>query len=177
MNYRLIPFALFVILLILLGVGLRLDPREVPSPLVGKPAPDFRLPTLQDPHVFLSKQSLLGKVYLLNVWASWCTSCRQEHPLLVEVAHAHAIDLYGLDYKDRREDALQWLTEFGNPYQSVAVDEDGRVGIDYGVYGVPESYLIDKKGVIRYKYIGPITPEKLETQLLPFVKQLAAEGE
>ncbi|CAK0773070.1 thiol:disulfide oxidoreductase CcmG [Gammaproteobacteria bacterium] len=176
MKRRLIPLAIFVVLVILLGVGLRLDPREVPSPLVGKPAPDFRLPTLKDPQIMLGKQDLLGKVYLLNVWASWCVSCRQEHPLLVEVGRAGWVEIYGLNYKDHREEAWHWLADFGNPYQAVAVDEEGRTGINYGVYGVPESYLIDKKGIIRYKYIGPLTPEKIEKHLLPFVKKLAGEG-
>jgi len=176
MNRRMIPLAIFVVLVIILGVGLRLDPRVVPSPLVGKPAPDFLLPTLQDPTTMLSRQSLLGKVYLLNVWASWCVSCRQEHPLLVEVARAGLFEIYGLDYKDQREDALRWLSDFGNPYRAVAVDADGRMGINYGVYGVPESYLIDKKGVIRYKYIGPLTPSKIEGHLLPLVRILAGEG-
>ncbi len=175
MTYRLLPLALFVVLVVFLGIGLRLDPHEVPSPLVGKPAPDFRLPTLQDPQTTLSKQTLLGKVYLLNVWASWCVSCRQEHPLLVEMTKKGLVALYGLDYKDRREDGLAWLADAGNPYQAVALDEEGRVGIDYGVYGVPESYLIDKKGMIRYKYTGPFTRERLDNHLLPLVKQLSAE--
>lgn len=176
MKSRFIPFVIFSLLVIFMGIGLRLDPREVPSPLLGKPAPDFYLPTLNDPKAMLSKQDLLGKVYLLNVWASWCVSCRQEHPLLVEMGHAGLVKIYGLNYKDQREDALRFLTNFGNPYHMVAIDENGRTGIDFGVYGVPESYLIDKKGIIRYKYIGPLTPEKIEGHLLPFVKTLEGEG-
>ncbi len=176
MKHRLIPLAIFVVLVALLGIGLRLDPRSVPSPLVGKPAPDFRLPTLQDPQETLSRKSLLGKVYLLNVWASWCVSCRQEHPLLVRLSSAGLVNLYGLDYKDQREDALRWLTDSGNPYQSVVMDEEGRIGIEYGVYGVPESYLIDKKGIIRYKYIGPLTPEIIRDHLLPLVTMLSEES-
>ncbi|CAK0761875.1 thiol:disulfide oxidoreductase CcmG [Gammaproteobacteria bacterium] len=176
MNHRLIPFAIFAVLVVFLGVGLRLDPREVPSPLVGKPAPDFHLPTLKDPNTMLSRQDLLGKVYLLNVWASWCVSCRQEHPLLVDATRKSLLEIYGLNYKDQREAALRWLADFGNPYRAVVVDEDGRTGINYGVYGVPESYLIDKKGVIRYKYIGPLTPDKIEGHLVPLVRSLASEN-
>jgi cytochrome c biogenesis protein CcmG/thiol:disulfide interchange protein DsbE len=176
MNRRLIPLAIFVVLLVLLGVGLHLNPREVPSPLIGKPAPDFRLPTLKDPAVTLGKQDLLGKVYLLNVWASWCVSCREEHPLLVDIAQTGLVKVYGLNYKDHPEDAQRWLTHFGNPYLGVAVDESGRTGIDYGVYGVPESYVIDKKGIVRHKYIGPLTPDKIQGHLLPLVRQLEGEG-
>lgn len=177
MNSRFIPLMVFLVLLIFLGMGLRLDPREVPSPLLDKPAPDFHLPTLADPKQMLNKQDLLGNVYLLNVWASWCVSCRQEHPLLVEMGRSGILEIYGLNYKDQRADALRWLAQFGNPYRTVAVDEDGRMGIDYGVYGVPESYLIDQKGIIRYKYIGPLTPDKINNHLIPFIKKLTASGQ
>ncbi|CAK0773423.1 Thiol:disulfide interchange protein DsbE [Gammaproteobacteria bacterium] len=176
MKRRLIPFTIFFVLIVFLGLGLRLDPREVPSPLIGKSAPDFHLPTLENPEVILSNQNLLGKVYLLNVWASWCVSCRQEHSLLVEMERAGWIEIYGLNYKDQREDALRWLTNFGNPYRMTIVDQNGRTGIDYGVYGVPESYLIDKKGIIRYKYIGPLTSESIKGHLLTLVQKLMEES-
>jgi len=172
MKSRLIPFIIFVVLIVVLGIGLRLDPREVPSPLINKPAPDFDLPTLDNPAISIKKQDLLGKVYLLNVWASWCVSCRQEHNVLVNLGRSGLLKIYGLNYKDKNYDAQQWLRNFSNPYQAVIVDENGRTGIDYGVYGVPESYLIDKKGIIRYKYIGPLTPQLVKDHLLPLVNQL-----
>lgn len=172
MNKFLWPLIGFVALLGLLAVGLNLDPREVPSPLVGKPAPDFTLPQLQAPGQQFSPKDMRGKVWLLNVWASWCVSCREEHPILVELARSGQVPLIGMDYKDQNPDALAWLKDRGDPYQLTAVDKDGRVGINYGVYGVPETYVIDKQGVIRYKQIGPVTPEALEKKILPLVKEL-----
>jgi cytochrome c biogenesis protein CcmG/thiol:disulfide interchange protein DsbE len=164
---------LFVVLLGFLFVGLYRDPREVPSPLIGKPAPNFEVPQVAAPEQTFSPKQMLGKVWLLNVWASWCVSCRQEHPILVEYIKAGGtLPIVGLDYKDQRSDGLRWLTQLGNPYVLSAFDADGRVGIDYGVYGVPESYLIDKTGIIRYKQIGPITPEAMEKTILPLVKEL-----
>lgn len=173
MNRRFIPLLIFFALIVFLALGLRLDPREVPSPLIGKPAPDFQLSTLHDANLILNKTDLLGKIYLLNVWASWCVSCREEHPLLIEMGRTGIIDLYGLNYKDQRADALRWLNYLGNPYRAVAFDPTGRTGIDYGVYGVPETYLIDQHGIIRYKYIGPLTQEKINTHLLPLLKKLS----
>jgi len=167
-----IPLAVFIILLAFLWVGLGRDPREVPSPLIGKPAPAFRLAKLHAPGETLSNADLKGKVWLLNVWASWCVSCRVEHPLLVELAKSNIVPVYGLDYKDDPEAGRGWLTKNGDPYTASIVDRDGRVGIDYGVYGVPESFLIDKSGVIRYKQIGPITPETLQEKILPLVREL-----
>jgi cytochrome c biogenesis protein CcmG/thiol:disulfide interchange protein DsbE len=172
MNRFMLPLALFVVLVGFLAVGLSLDPREVPSPLIGKPAPIFELPQLAATEKTFSPKEMLGKVWLLNVWASWCVSCRQEHPVLVEYARNGGIPIIGLDYKDQRADGQRWLSQFGNPYVLSAADADGRVGIDYGVYGVPESYLIDKAGTIRYKQIGPVTPEVLEKKILPLVREL-----
>ena len=173
MSRYLIPLALFVILVIFLAIGLGHDPREVPSPLINKPAPAFQLAQLEDPTKTFSASEMRGKVWLLNVWASWCAACRDEHPVLLELSRSKAVPLYGLNYKDRREDGLAWLREFGNPYLLNASDIDGRVGIDYGVYGVPETYLIDREGVIRFKQIGPVTPEVVENKILPLVKELS----
>jgi cytochrome c biogenesis protein CcmG/thiol:disulfide interchange protein DsbE len=158
---------------IFLAIGLGHDPREVPSPLINKPAPAFQLAQLEDPTKTFSASEMRGKVWLLNVWASWCAACRDEHPVLLELSRSKAVPLYGLNYKDRREDGLAWLREFGNPYLLNATDIDGRVGIDYGVYGVPETYLIDREGVIRFKQIGPVTPEVVENKILPLVKELS----
>ncbi|HZV55378.1 MAG TPA: DsbE family thiol:disulfide interchange protein [Rhodocyclaceae bacterium] len=171
-NRFVIPLALFIVLLGFLAVGLNRDPREVPSPLVGKPAPAFEVPQLVAPDKTFAPKEMLGKVWLLNVWASWCVSCRQEHPVLVEYAKKDNITVVGLDYKDQRIDGMRWLKQFGDPYVLSAFDADGRVGIDYGVYGVPETYLIDKAGTIRYKQIGPITPEVMEKKILPMMKEL-----
>jgi cytochrome c biogenesis protein CcmG/thiol:disulfide interchange protein DsbE len=167
-----IPIAVFVALIALLGIGLKLDPREVPSPLIGKPAPHFELPELHQAAKTFSERDMRGKVWVLNVWASWCVSCREEHPVLLDLAASGAVPVYGLNYKDKREDGLAWLKSMGDPYKVSIFDFDGRVGIDYGVYGVPETYLIDKSGVIRYKRIGPLTPEIVKDTLLPLVKEL-----
>ncbi|WP_126447254.1 DsbE family thiol:disulfide interchange protein [Sulfuricystis multivorans] len=167
------PLVIFILLVGLLAVGLNLNPREVPSPLIGKPAPAFEVAQLADPARKFSPKEMLGKVWLLNVWASWCVSCREEHPVIVEYAMKGLLPpVVGLNYKDKREDGLRWLARFGDPYLLSAFDADGRVGIDYGVYGVPETYLIDKAGVIRFKQIGPITPEVMEKKILPLVKEL-----
>jgi cytochrome c biogenesis protein CcmG, thiol:disulfide interchange protein DsbE len=170
-NRFLLPLGLFIVLLGFLAVGLNRDPREVPSPLVGKPAPDFEVPQLHAPDKTFSPKEMLGKVWLFNVWASWCVSCRQEHPVLVEYSKK-GIPIVGLDYKDQRIDGLRWLKQYGDPYLLSAYDADGRVGINYGVYGVPETYLIDKAGTIRYKHIGPISPDAMETKILPLMKEL-----
>jgi cytochrome c biogenesis protein CcmG, thiol:disulfide interchange protein DsbE len=175
MKRFLLPFGIFLMLLVFLAVGLTLKPSEVPSPLIGKPAPAFELPRLQDPARTLSPNDLRGKVWILNVWASWCVSCRDEHPLLVNLAKSGVVPIYGLNYKDRRDDALAWLARFGNPYAASVSDAEGKVGIDYGVYGVPETYIVDDRGMIRHKHIGPITPEVLEAKILPLVKELNAK--
>jgi len=172
MTRFLLPLAAFVVLVGFLVVGLGLNPRQVPSPLIGKPAPEFQLQQLHASDKTLTSKDNLGKVWLLNVWASWCVSCREEHPLLVELAKSGIVPVYGLNYKDQREDALRWLKQFGDPYTVSIVDPEGRTGIDYGVYGVPETYVIDKNGVIRYKQIGPVTVDALQTKILPLVKEL-----
>ena len=178
MNMKLVkygvPLALFVALAAFLAIGLTRDPREVPSPFIGKPAPAFRIARLHEPDQQFSPEDMKGKVWLLNVWASWCVSCRVEHPLLVDMSRKNLVPIVGLNYKDRREDGVAWLTKFGNPYALSAYDVDGRVGIDYGVYGVPETFVIDKTGVIRYKQIGPITQEALDNTILPLIRKLSA---
>jgi cytochrome c biogenesis protein CcmG/thiol:disulfide interchange protein DsbE len=171
-----LPLGIFVALVVLLGVGLTLDPREVPSPLINKPAPVFELPRLHEPDKKFSPAELKGKVWLLNVWASWCVSCREEHPVLLEFSKTGVVPVYGLDYKDQRKDGMAWLSQFGDPYTLSAFDADGRVGIDYGVYGVPETYVIDKHGVIRYKQIGALTREVLRDKIVPLVKELNGES-
>lgn len=168
----LLPLVLFGVLVAFLAVGLTRNPREVPSPLIGKHAPLFVAPVLHAPSTSLSAQDMRGKVWLLNVWASWCVACQQEHPLLMEFAKRKRLPLVGLDYKDKREEALLWLTRHGNPYDVVVVDSDGRIGIDFGVYGVPETFLIDADGRVRFKHIGPLTPEVLRDRLLPLIKVL-----
>jgi cytochrome c biogenesis protein CcmG/thiol:disulfide interchange protein DsbE len=174
MKRYLLPLLVFVVLLGFLAAGLSLKPREVPSPLIDKPAPPFSLPVLATPDKQLSLQDMRGKVWLLNVWASWCVACRIEHPLLVELAGTGAVPIYGLNYKDKRDDALAWLAKFGNPYVASLSDAEGLVGIDYGVYGVPETFVIDKNGMIRMKHIGPVTPEVLRDDILPLVRRLGA---
>ena len=172
MSRFVIPLVLFAALVVLLAVGLRHDPHEIPSPLIGKPAPAFQLSQLKDPSRTFSADQMKGKVWLLNVWASWCFSCREEHPYLLQYAQSQAVPIYGLNSKDKREDALGWLAELGDPYVLSVSDLDGRVGIDYGVYGAPETYLIDREGVIRFKYIGPIMPDVWQDKILPLVKEL-----
>lgn len=173
MTRYLIPLAVFVVLVIFLAIGLGHDPREVPSPLINKPAPAFQLPQLHDPSKTFSAQEMRGKVWLLNVWASWCVSCRDEHPVLMEFSRTKEFPIYGLNHKDQREAGLAWLSDFGDPYVLSAADTEGRVSIDYGVYGVPETYLIDRNGVIRFKQIGPVTPAVLETKILPLARKLS----
>ena len=158
----------------LLAVGLRLNPREVPSPLIGKPAPPFELPRLDAPDKSFSQKEMLGKVWVLNVWASWCPPCLVEHPIVTDLAKT--VPVVGLNYKDTREEALPWLKRNGNPYELIVFDAAGRIGIDYGVYGVPETYVIDRKGVIRYKHIGPLTPEVTRDKVRPLVQELANRG-
>ncbi|SBT05347.1 periplasmic thioredoxin of cytochrome c-type biogenesis [Candidatus Accumulibacter aalborgensis] len=193
MNRFLWPLIGFVALVALLAVGLNLNPRDVPSPLVGKPAPIFSLPRLAAPEQTFSPKEMLGKVWLLNVWASWCVSCRLEHPVLVELAKRQTVPLVGLNYKEVRGDgaidmdklppgaertmvierAAGWLAKHGNPYTLSVLDLDGRVGIDYGVYGVPETYVIDKAGIIRMKHTGPITADVFSGKILPLIAELS----
>ncbi len=172
MRRFLLPLGVFIALVLFLGIGLRLNPREIPSPFIGKSAPAFKLTQLHEPNQTIAPQDMAGKVWLLNVWASWCVSCRQEHPVLMDLARAGVVPILGLNYKDKREDGAGWLRQFGNPYQLSAFDSDGRVGIDYGVYGVPETFVIDKRGVIRMKHVGPVTPQVITEKLLPLIKEL-----
>lgn len=174
MKKAFIPLLIFGVLLGFLAVGLSLNPREIPSPLINKPAPAFSLPALDAPEQKIAAQDLRGKVWILNVWASWCVACRIEHPLLVEFSKAGMVPIYGLNYKDKRDDAIRWLVNFGNPYTRSLSDIDGLVGIDFGVYGVPETFVIDKQGVIRMKHIGPLTPEVLRDDIIPLVRKLGA---
>ena len=189
----LIPLALFLVLAVFLAIGLTRDPRVVPSPLIGKDAPQFTAPVLASPERTFALQDMRGKVWLLNVWSTWCVSCRQEHPVLVEMAKNPAIALVGLNYKEVRGDgaidsdklsaadeqklainrANGWLRKHGDPYALSVLDLDGRVGIDYGVYGVPETYVIDKAGIIRMKHTGPISPAIFSGKILPLVAELS----
>ncbi|MEO7009889.1 MAG: DsbE family thiol:disulfide interchange protein [Caldimonas sp.] len=176
MKRYLLPLALFLALVVFLGVGLNHDPRELPSPLVGKAAPAFALPRLvaegAAEAASFTPAEMKGKVWMLNVWASWCVSCRQEHPVLMDVARSGIVPLVGLAYKDKPADARRWLAEHGDPYLLSALDMDGSVGIDYGVYGVPETYVIDQAGTIRYKQIGPISTDILQAKILPLIGKL-----
>ncbi|HYG55401.1 MAG TPA: DsbE family thiol:disulfide interchange protein [Burkholderiales bacterium] len=166
----------FVSLVALLAAGLTLNPREVPSPLIGKPAPAFELPRLDAPDKTFSHKEMLGRVWIMNVWASWCPPCLIEHPVITDLAKSGIAPVVGLNYKDKREDALPWLRKNGDPYALSVFDAAGRIAIDYGVYGVPETYVIDQKGIIRYKHIGPVSPEVAEKKLKPLVKELQARG-
>ncbi|HET6862573.1 MAG TPA: DsbE family thiol:disulfide interchange protein [Pyrinomonadaceae bacterium] len=168
----LLPLGVFIVLVVFLAIGLGRDPHEVPSPLINKAAPTFRLPQLKEPTKTFSAEEMRGKVWILNVWASWCISCREEHPLLIQYAKSGAVPIYGLNYKDKRDDALAWLSELGDPYVLSAADEDGRVAIDYGVYGAPETYLIDKNGTIRFKQVGAVTPDVWQQKILPLAQDL-----
>lgn len=172
----LIPLGIFVFLVGLFIVGLNHDPRLVPSPLIDKPSPQFELPRLEDAKSSIGKADLKGKVVFLNVWASWCVECRREHPILLQLAREKQFNIIGLNYKDTREEAMRWLEQHGDPYQTSAFDQEGQVGIDFGVYGVPETFILDRKGVIRYKHIGPITREVLDADILPLMKKLKVES-
>ena len=169
---RLIPLGIFGVLIVFLVIGLGLKPKEIPSPLIGKAAPTFSLPVLNQEGQIFTPKDLLGKVWLLNVWASWCVSCRAEHPLLNELAKMKLVPILGLNYKDQDLAAIKWLAELGNPYDLSIVDAKGLVGIDYGVYGVPETFVIDQTGKVAFKHIGPITPDSMQKKLLPLIAQL-----
>ena len=173
---RYLPLGAFVILLALLYFGLGNDPRNIPSPLVGKAVPTFSLPQLYDSSKKATPEAMKGKVWMLNVWASWCVSCRAEHAVVSQFVKDSQLEVMGLNYKDESSDAKAWLGQFGNPYSVIAVDVDGRVGIDWGVYGVPESYLIDKKGIIRHKFTGPISQKIVVDTLNPLLEKLRAEA-
>jgi cytochrome c biogenesis protein CcmG, thiol:disulfide interchange protein DsbE len=172
----LIPLGLFLVLVVFLAIGLGRDPRAVPSPLINKAAPTFRLPQLQAPDKTFSAEDMRGKVWVMNVWASWCFVCRDEHPDLLRYAKSGVVPIIGLNLKDRPEDALAWLNELGDPYALSAADIEGRVAIDYGVYGAPETYLIDQAGIIRYKHVGQVTSDVWSDKFLPLIQQLNREG-
>ena len=180
MSPRLLPFLGFVLVLALLGFGIRWsqrhDPREVPSPLIGKPAPQFSLPLLDDPSKKIGSTDLAGQPYLLNVFASWCFACRDEHPILMSDGKRLGIKLVGFNYKDEPDDAKRWIAQFGNPYDVIVADFPGNVAIDFGVTGAPETFLVDASGVVRYKYISPITPEVIATELLPRIAELRKQA-
>jgi cytochrome c biogenesis protein CcmG/thiol:disulfide interchange protein DsbE len=171
----LIPLVIFIVMGVFLAIGLKLNPTEIPSPFIGKPAPAFSAATLDNPEQKLTPADLQGKVWLFNVWASWCTSCRAEHPVLNELAKQKAALIIGLNYKDVREDALSWLDRLGNPYDVSVTDPEGRIGIDWGVYGVPETFVVDKKGIIRHKQTGPVTSETVRQTLSPLIAKLQSE--
>lgn len=167
----------FLALVVILGIGLTLDPRKVPSPLIGKPVPEFSLPPVKGRTLGLSSANLKGEVSLVNVFASWCVSCRDEHPLFMDLRRQGVIPIHGLNYKDQPDDAARWLAELGDPYTRTGADLDGRVAIDWGVYGVPETFLIDRDGRIAYKQIGPITPRILDEELLPRIRRLQGKSD
>ena len=178
----LLPAAIFLGMVAIFGlvlyqIGQGRDIKEVPSPLIGKPVPQFDLPLLLKPEETFSSVQLKGKVTLVNVWASWCVSCRHEHGLLVSMSQKAGVSIIGINYKDERPDALKWLRDYGNPYEVSIFDYDGRAAIDWGVYGTPESFIVDQQGIIRYKVTGPITPEKLEADILPLIKELRMSPE
>ena len=169
---RILPLGIFILMIGLLGYGLTLDPKRVPSPLIDKAAPPFSLAMLSAPARQLSTEDLKGQVWVLNVWASWCVSCRVEHEFITELASKNLVTLVGLNYKDVPGEAGDWLKQFGNPYSVSVMDPDGRVGIDWGVYGVPETFVIGADGMIKYKHIGPVTEESLNAELLPVIREL-----
>ena len=171
MNIRLLlPLGLFLGMGVFLFLGLGKDPSVVPSPLLGKPAPEFDLPQLHDPAQRVSKQALLGQTYVLNVWASWCPGCRVEHDLVAALAQSGKVPVYGLNWKDEPQDAKRWLAQFGDPYAGIAADYDGKVAIDFGVYGAPETFVVNSDGLVIFKHIGPLTQDIINTQLLPLVE-------
>lgn len=172
----LIPLALFAAIGVFLAIGLTLNPREVPSPLIGKPVPQFALPPVKGRTLGLSSADLKGEVSLVNVFASWCVACREEHPVLMRLRQEGLVPIHGLNYKDRPDDAAKWLDDLGDPYTRTGADLDGRVAIDWGVYGVPETFVIDPAGRIAYKHIGPVTPEVLAQTLQPLIARLRADG-
>jgi cytochrome c biogenesis protein CcmG/thiol:disulfide interchange protein DsbE len=174
--HYLVPLVLFVVVGVFLAVGLTRDPERVPSPLVGKPVPAFNLPRLAPEAGSIGPQQLRGEVYLLNVWATWCGGCRAEHPVLMEAARREGIRVLGLDYKDERAAARRWLQQRGDPYFASAFDGDGRVGIDLGVYGVPETYVIDARGIIRFKHTGALTRADLNDTIEPLVRRLQEQA-
>jgi cytochrome c biogenesis protein CcmG/thiol:disulfide interchange protein DsbE len=161
------PLIAFILLCVLLGIGLTLNPQHIPSTRIDKPAPAFALPELYTPATQFAPEQLLGQKWILNVWASWCVSCRAEHPLFNQIATKTDITLVGLNYKDKSDEAVQWLAERGNPYDFIPTDLKGDVGIDWGVYGVPETFVIDEQGIVIYKHTGPVDIQAVEQEILP----------
>ena len=172
MKRFLLPFIVFAALATFLAVGLGLNPREVPSPLIGKPAPPFAMASLHEPQRQVSLQDMEGQVWMLNVWASWCPACHEEHPVLMDMAQAKLLPIVGLHYKDKRDEGVAWLQRYGDPYRYSLHDPQGQVGLDYGVYGVPETFVIDQAGIIRYKHTGPLTEQLIEEKLKPLIREL-----
>lgn len=167
-----IPLLVFFVMAVFLGIGLTMDPREIPSPLIGKPAPDFNLPPVKGRTLGLATADLRGQVSIVNVFASWCVACREEHPIMMELSKAGIVPIHGLNYKDKPEDAQAWLDQLGDPYTRTGADISGRVAIDWGVYGVPETFIVDRDGRIAYKHIGPVTPEALRDKIMPVIARL-----
>lgn len=175
MKRYLIPLLIFIVLVVFLAIGLKLDPKHIPSPFIGKPAPAIDLPDLHNPQQNIRSADFAGKVWLLNVWASWCVSCRAEHEVVKRFVALGEAPVYGLNYKDKPEDARRWLEQLGNPYQASVMDINGDAGIDWGVYGVPETFVIDQQGIVRYKHVGPMTDVVVNEKILPLVQQLNRE--
>ncbi len=171
MRFKL-PLAIFILMVGLLAYGLGLDPKKVPSPLIDKPAPVFSLASLHAPQQQISDKDLLGEVWVLNVWASWCVACRAEHEFVTRLARMELVKVICLNYKDRSVDAKGWLQQWGDPYSASLMDTDGRIGIDWGVYGVPETFIVDKNGLIKYKFIGPINQGTLDSEIVPLLREL-----
>jgi len=169
-----LPLGIFILMVGLLAYGLGLDPKKVPSPLIDKQAPAFSLARLQAPQQYATNSELLGEVWVLNVWASWCVACRAEHEFITRLAQMNLAKVIGLNYKDKPADARHWLQQWGDPYSASLMDVDGRVGIDWGVYGVPETFIIDKKGTIKYKFIGPINQGTLDKEIVPLLRELTS---
>jgi cytochrome c biogenesis protein CcmG/thiol:disulfide interchange protein DsbE len=172
-----IPIGLFAALAVFLFVGLSRDKETLPSPLIGKPAPQFELPRVEDPSQKISNREFAGRPYVVNIWGTWCFACREEHAVLMEIARRGEVPLVGLNWKDELAPAQQWLQQLGNPYVGTAFDPQGDVGIDWGAYGAPETYLVDARGTIVYKYVSPVTIEVWEREFLPRIKQAGAKGE
>ncbi len=171
-----IPLIVFAVIAAFLFKGLGMNPREIPSPLIGKSVPEFTLPSLEQVETQISNKDLLGNIYLLNVWATWCVSCRAEHETLVELSRSGKVDIVGLNWKDDRDKAQVWLRQLGNPYSVNIFDQKGRTAIDLGVYGAPETFLVDSQGIIRFKHAGPVTHDLFNSKILPLIEQLKNKG-
>ncbi len=167
-----LPLMIFCLIALFLWVGLKINPHDIPSPLIDKPFPTFNAPGLQNQSENITENNFIGKITLLNVFATWCYSCRAEHSVLMDINNKFQINIVGLDYKDDRNKAKQWIEEYGNPYQQIIYDPKGKLALNLGVYGTPESYIIDQKGIIRYKQIGPMSPDDWREKVLPVINRL-----